>query len=84
MIILTYHELDNFVTNKNNITTKWLTPTTYKHYPNCFEDMFYGYIEDDYPDLEKEKENLSFLFLIGKNHQININDIFEKLNKVLI
>ena len=82
LVILTYYELNKSITNNNHTPTKWLTPTTFK-YDRHWQNIHYAVNSRlcHLPGYENEKNNdLCILFLIGKNPQVNINHIFNKIS----
>ena len=80
LVILTYYELDENVSNKDNIITKFLTPTTFKHdHKFLCKDFSHIDSEDGFENIDLD--NLSKIFIIGKTPIIDINSIFDKLLK---
>ena len=84
-IILTYHELNDAVTNKDNISTKWLTPTTFKlnkHWQN-FSYALAATIGHHEEYKNCNKKDLCILFFVGICPNININHLFYKLRAAM-
>jgi len=84
-VILTYYELNNYVTNNDNITIKWLTPTTFK-YNHHWQNIHYT-VNSSLCHLDGSEHldtvNFCILFFVGKNPTIDMNHILHKINVIL-
>lgn len=67
-VVLTYHLLNKPVTNNDTITTKYLTPTTFKL------NNFWNY--------KVNQDNIK-MFMVGFNSDVDINSIFDKVNNIV-
>lgn len=67
-VVLTYHLLNKPVTNNDTITTKYLTPTTFKL------NNFWNY--------KVNQDNIK-MFMVGFNSDVDINTIFDKVNNIV-
>ena len=67
-VVLTYHLLNKPVTNNDTITTKYLTPTTFKL--------------NDFWNYKVNQDNIK-MFMVGINSDIDINTIFDKVNDIV-
>ena len=67
-VVLTYHLLNKPVTNNDTITTKYLTPTTFKL--------------NDFWNYKVNQDNIK-MFMVGINSDIDINTIFDKVNNIV-
>ena len=65
-VVLTCYELDKPITNRDGITTKWLTPTKF-----YFDEHWMEYDEKYYK-----------FFLIGRDSDTDVNHLFYKINSV--
>ena len=67
-VVLTYHLLNKPVTNNDTITTKYLTPTTFKL--------------NDFWNYKVNQDNIK-MFMVGFNSDVDINTIFDKVNNIV-
>ena len=67
-VVLTYHLLNKPVTNNDTITTKYLTPNTFKL------NNFWNY--------KVNQDNIK-MFMVGFNSDVDINSIFDKVNNIV-
>ena len=67
-VVLTYHLLNKPVTNNDTITTKYLTPTTFKL--------------NDFWNYKVNQDNIK-MFMVGFNSDVDINSIFDKVNNIV-
>ena len=78
-IVLTYYKLNSFVKNKRNEKHIYLHTTTF----NFNYDFLKKSFDNTCNEFNINCNDIFNVFIIGKNHSININHIFSEINFIL-